>query len=263
MEWAKETSLYVIADGLSGLHFFWPELRGLLRNSWRMFKNWRRIEAPVRAPPLTPLLVRAMIARAVQLQDSAFGCMLAVGFHGAFKNWRIDDDNKERFGIECGILRLPQSKSGQRSGSGEAIALRDHLTLQLLDTWVAVARPSAGTMLWPHSGQKLQIIFRRDLQHLRVCHLCFTPYSVRRGGATYLLQAGLPMEAILLKGRWKSISVGRLCLQDGRCASRHMTIKPPLRPLGRDPRCGGYVDKSCHEASMPVWIAMQPLEIEM
>ena len=95
---------------------------------------------------------------------------------------------------DCGILRLTQAKSGQRSGSGEAIALRDHLTLQLLDTWVAVARPSAHTMLWPHSGHEFWIIFRRYLQHLRPCHLCFTPYSLRRGGATYLLQAGLPME---------------------------------------------------------------------
>ena len=73
MEWAKWILLYAIADGLSGLHFFWPELQELLRNSWRMLKNWR---------VLTPLPVRAMIARAVQLQDLAFACMLAVGFHG-------------------------------------------------------------------------------------------------------------------------------------------------------------------------------------
>ena len=35
-QWAKGESLHHIADGLSGLHFFLPELRGLLRQSWRM-----------------------------------------------------------------------------------------------------------------------------------------------------------------------------------------------------------------------------------
>ena len=53
LQWARGESLYFISDGLSGLHFFWPELRGILRNAWRYFKTWRRIEAPARAPPIT------------------------------------------------------------------------------------------------------------------------------------------------------------------------------------------------------------------
>lgn len=41
------------------------------------------------------------------------------------------------------------------------------------------------------------------------------PYSMRRGGATYLLQAGVPVETILVRGRWRSIAVARLYLEDG------------------------------------------------
>lgn len=44
-QWARGESINVIADGL---HFFWPELRGMLRNAWHMFKSWRRVEAPSR-----------------------------------------------------------------------------------------------------------------------------------------------------------------------------------------------------------------------
>ena len=51
LQWIKGEPLSYIADCLSGLHFFWPELRGLLRQAWRMFKSWRRIETPSRAPP--------------------------------------------------------------------------------------------------------------------------------------------------------------------------------------------------------------------
>eukprot|EP00438_Fugacium_kawagutii_P032920 Skav205027 [mRNA] locus=scaffold6308:1300:5659:- [translate_table: standard] len=50
-QWARGEALTHIADSLSGLQFYWPELKGTLRQSWRMFRNWRRIEAPARAPP--------------------------------------------------------------------------------------------------------------------------------------------------------------------------------------------------------------------
>ena len=230
LQWARGTSLYSISDGLSGLHFFWPEIRGLLRNSWRMFKNWRRIEAPVRAPPITPLLVRAMVARAVQRQDIAFACMLALGFHALLRTGELLMIARKdlELGADCGILRLPQSKSGLRSGSGEAVALRDSLTLQLLDTWIILSRPTAGTLLWPHSGQRFRDHYRKYLRFFRLCHLQLKPYSLRRGGATFLLQLGTPMEAILLRGRWKSLAVGRLYLQDG------LSMIPTLRISATD-----------------------------
>lgn len=56
MEWARGAAVNDIADTLSGLHFFMPELKdlkGRLRQSWRMFRSWRRVESPQRAPPLT------------------------------------------------------------------------------------------------------------------------------------------------------------------------------------------------------------------
>ena len=41
------------------------------------------------------------------------------------------------------------------------------------------------------------------------------PYSLRRGGATFLLQEGTPIDVILLRGRWRSLGVARLYLEDG------------------------------------------------
>eukprot|EP00435_Cladocopium_sp_Y103_P049676 s2058_g15.t1 len=139
MMWTKGESLYFISDGLSGLHFFWPEMRGLLRNAWRMFKNWRRIEAPIRAPPITVLLVRAVVSRAVQLNQIPFACMIALGFHVLLRTGELlQVASKDlELSAECGILSLHYSKSGLRAGGKEAVAIRDQLTLQLLDTWRA------------------------------------------------------------------------------------------------------------------------------
>ena len=79
--WSKGTFVAVIADTLSGLHWYWPELKGHLRHSWKMFKSWRRIETPARAAPLTPVIVRAMVARAVELNyvSLAFHVLMRTG----------------------------------------------------------------------------------------------------------------------------------------------------------------------------------------
>ena len=45
--------------------------------------------------------------------------------------------------------------------------------------------------------------------------LNYKPYSLRRGGATHdYMQKGI-LEPILLRGRWHSIAVARLYLEDG------------------------------------------------
>ena len=135
-QWARGESVNFIADTLSGLHFFWPELRGLLREAWRLFKQWRRIEAPTRAPPITPLLVRAIVCRAVQRGDLAFATLVAVGFHALLRTGELLSVRycDLEFNQTQGILSLQYSKSGLRTGTQEAVALRDVTTLQLLDT---------------------------------------------------------------------------------------------------------------------------------
>ena len=69
-----------IADALSGLHFFWPALRGTLRNAWKMFKSWFRIEAPQRAPPMTLVIAQAV----VEVGDLAFATVLLSGSIACF-----------------------------------------------------------------------------------------------------------------------------------------------------------------------------------
>lgn len=96
LQWVQGQPLNLIADCLSGLHFFWPQLRGLLRLAWRVFRSWRRIETPARAPPITVLLVRALVARAVQRQQLHFAALVSLGFHcllrtGELLNLRFGD----------------------------------------------------------------------------------------------------------------------------------------------------------------------------
>ena len=85
-----------------------------------MFKSWRRIEAPQRAPPITLVVVKAVLARAVEQGDVGFAAILALGFHcllriGEFlalqyKDIEITDT--------CGIVTLLSSKSSYRYRRG-------------------------------------------------------------------------------------------------------------------------------------------------
>ena len=68
---------------------------------------------------------------------------------------------------------------------------------------------NTGPYLWPHSGA----FFRRQFKYL-CCHFVldahqFRPYSLKRGGATYIFQCSGSMELAMLKGRWKSSRTAR------------------------------------------------------
>eukprot|EP00435_Cladocopium_sp_Y103_P045333 s2195_g13.t1 len=217
LQWVRGEPLTLIADCLSGLHFFWPEIRGSLKQAWRLFKSWRRVETPARAPPLTISLACAFVAKAVDAGKLPLAALLALGFHALLRTGEL---LKLRFcdiewNHQCGVVSLHQSKTGLRTRSHEAVALRDSLVLQLLETLVSVQRPFPGDLLWPYSGGA----FRKECQKLcdffEVSSFKYKPYSLRRGGATFLLQVGVPLEAILIRGRWRSLGVARLYLEDG------------------------------------------------
>lgn len=112
----------------------------------------------------------------------------------------------------CGVVSL---KSSIRTGTEEAIAVRGSLTLQLLQTLFVVHPRSPGNKLWPRSAQFFRNEFANYLAFFKLGTFSFKPYSLRRGGATFLLQCGMAMETILVRGRWRSRSVARLYLEDG------------------------------------------------
>ena len=226
LQWCRGESLGHIADALSGIHFFRPDLKGCLRQGWRMFKSWRQIEAPQRAPPLTWGIVTALIARAVEKADVVFAAIIGLAFHcllrtGEFLALQYKD---LELSSTTGICSLLSSKSGLRTGTEEAVAIRDPLVLNLLRTAQELHQHCPGQRLWPHSAQSFRDRFRSYLSFFRLCHLGMKPYSLRRGGATFLLQEGVPLDVILLRGRWKSLAVARIYLQDGLSQIPHLRI---------------------------------------
>lgn len=192
-----------------------------------MFKHWRRIETPTRAPPLTAVLARAFVARAVALRQLRFATLIAIGFHGSLRTGELLALTFKDIEItaQCGVVSLDHSKTGWRTGAKEAIAVRDRLTLQLLDVLLSLQH-QPGDKVWPHSAQKFRSDFARMCEFFQVSSLHMKPYSLRRGGATFLLQSGGALEAILVRGRWRSLAVARLYLEDGMAQLPSLRLKP-------------------------------------
>lgn len=231
LEWARGTAVNSIADTLSGLHYFLPELKGNLRLAWRLFRSWRRVEVPTRAPPITLLIITALVARAVELCEISFATLISIGFHALLRTGELLalQYGDFEFNSQCGVVTLKSSKSGLRRGMEEAVAIRDGLSLSLLRTLFCLRQPSRGDKLWPHSGQSFRDKFRQLLRFFNIEHLEFKPYSLRRGGATYLLQEGVPLDTILIRGRWHSLAVARLYLEDGMAQIPNIRIAPADR----------------------------------
>lgn len=103
------------------------------------------------------------MAKAVAANQLAFATVIALGFHGLLPTGELMALRFKhlQFNAQCGVISLPCSKAGQRSGSQEAIAVRDALTLQLLDTLVSVQKPAPGDPVWPKTSQLFRQEFRR------------------------------------------------------------------------------------------------------
>lgn len=218
MNWVKGNTLGQIGDALCGLQFYCPEFKGSLRGSWRLYKNWRRLEIPCRAPPISAQIVRAFITFLVDSDEVAGAFLIALAFHaylrtGEFLALQFSD---LQVNDSTGVVTVQGGKSGLRNNIDEAIAIYDKGVLQLAR--LAKLLPHSRlprARVWNHSASSFRKLFQRCVLRFQLQTLELKPYSLRRGRATHdYMKKGI-LEPILLRGRWHSLQVARLYLEDG------------------------------------------------
>ena len=133
-----------------------------------------------------------MIALAIEKGDITFALLVAIGFHcllrtGELLGLQLKDFE---FNSRCGVVSLMSTKSGLRTGSEEAVAIRDKLVLQILDTLFSTTLFHRGQKLWPYSGQAFRDLFASYMRAFRICHLGMKPYSLRRGEQLFSSRRG-------------------------------------------------------------------------
>eukprot|EP00435_Cladocopium_sp_Y103_P061038 s161_g22.t1 len=217
-QWIKGTPLGLIGDALCGLQHYWPQVKGELRGAWKLYRNWRRIEVPQRAPPLPRPIALALIGLFLEWAEPRMAFLLALGFHTFLRTG-------EMLSLLCkdvhlvphqhGVVMVRKSKTGLRFNIDEAVAIYD---VELYKLWELCHLPTLlhrSQPIWNRSASAFRSVFYRGLDALGLGNHKYQPYSIRRGGATHAFVTQQTLDAILLRGRWRSLTVARLYLEDG------------------------------------------------
>eukprot|EP00435_Cladocopium_sp_Y103_P073136 s379_g42.t1 len=217
-QWIAGTPLGLIGDALCGLQHYWPQLKGELRGAWKLYHNWRRIEVPQRAPPLPRSIALALVGLFLHWEQPQMAFLLALGFHTFLRTGEmlnLEHRDVHLFPRANGAVTIRKSKTGLRFNIDEAVAIYDVELHRLWELCQLPVAPPPSHHVWPHSDSAFRKLFYKGLDALGLTALKFQPYSIRRGGATHAFVTQRTLDAILLRGRWRSLAVARLYLEDG------------------------------------------------
>jgi integrase len=206
--WCEGDERSILGNGLSGLQHFIPALKRHLHGSWRLHAAWGRDEPSRPAPPLTCLQMHAMAGWFVVngFPDIAlliilgFGCILRTGEIFTLRTTDLEfSANKVR-------LILRNTKIGRRLGvTQETYSDDPWLVPRLRRFCLGLTR---GSLLLQVTGTR----FRSLWSKARIANKLpgvYTPYAIRRGGATALFQASGSYDVVSDVGRWRSLAVLR------------------------------------------------------
>ena len=111
------------------------------------------------------------------------------------------------------IIKLEHTKTSQRKNASEMVLTRSRLATRMLQLRVA-SMSSRNDLLVGQTPYEFRLLFRSLLRVFRLSDLGLSPYSLRRGGATWDFLRHGSMEKALLRGRWSSTPAARVYLQD-------------------------------------------------
>ena len=131
--------------------------------------------------------------------------LIAIGCGGFLRT--MEALTLQRFQItahnNCVLLTLPATKTGKLTGETQSVIIDDPLLVSIINRLLCLL------CLKDHRLQRSPLSFRTIFASLlRALHLDlfhFTPYSVRRGGATAHWMLFRNMDATIEKGRWSSV----------------------------------------------------------
>lgn len=155
--WKVGEPLLTVGDALSALHFYQPWTRRRIPHAWKLFRTWRRIEVPARAPPLTLQLVRSMAAFELQNENLEMAVMLLLSFHCLLRTGEALAlcGSDVLLGKDTGIIQLRSTKTSQKFSANDALAITDVLVLEVLRSLIDIRKSQRclETRLWNASLQ--------------------------------------------------------------------------------------------------------------
>lgn len=199
---------------LSAIKRFHPELRLVLPRASQLFRNWQRCYVPSRAIPASWPLVEAIMGIAFAEGERLFAFLIALGFNCLLRTSEMLALTHQHVVFHpqgnAISLVLPGTKTSQ--GNPQVLLVTDQRLVQMGRALVSSASKA---LLWPRGPHQFRLFFARALQKLHFGAGSYTPYCLRRGGATWYFQSTLSLDATVSRGRWSCSKTARQYIDEG------------------------------------------------
>lgn len=200
---------------LSALKRFHPRIRWKIPLAKQYFSNWKQIYVTRQAVPMPVEVLMAVAGVAASCKEWGFCTLLLLGYAAFLRTSEMVDLSFRRlyWNSQTGqiIMALPATKTSRVKD--ESVEVTDSYATTLLNK---VSSQKSRDKLWPGTTR----LFRRQLamylDFLGLSSVGFTPYSIRRGGASFAFSQGYTFDTLLVMGRWQSIKTARIYLDSGR-----------------------------------------------
>jgi integrase len=219
---------------LYGILMTMPRLDGHLRLAARCLRGWAKLHPAKAYPPLTwelTCLIALRLCLSGRLRHAigvllSFDCLLRVGELVNLRREDVADAKDARIGVASKdmTLRLRSTKTGPN----QWVIVRDPSVKILLRKLLASTSP--GDFLFPFSATTYRNHFKAACATLGLSS-AYVPHSLRHGGATRAHLLGMPLEDILIRGRWASSKSARRYIQAGRALLLTMDVPVSVQAL--------------------------------
>ena len=161
------------------------------------------------------------------------------------------------------VLDLAFTKTGSRKGAREQVTITDSSLINLFRYFCRDCNSSEH--LVSMSPRNFRKYYSRLLSFFSLGNEGFTLHSLRRGGATHFFRVTRNISATLERGRWLSVSSGRMYIIEVMSILAHRKIRPAtataLRVAAEALPCKGAFDNTVCGQHMYPEMSVIPVQI--
>ena len=214
------------ADCLAGLQRLYPACRRQLPTAWQYYSNWQTEALPQRALPLPTFAVKGMAAACGLLGRWDLAALLILGFVGLLRTSELAHLQLQHVRVarpDLAVVALPLTKTTRRKKGAEVVTVHDPTVIRIVERALSEA---VGAALYQRQAHVFPAEFQALCRWAGLEDRRFTPYSLRRGGATWHFLMTGSLDSTILKGRWQSAKTARIYIEDAAAQGALVSLPP-------------------------------------
>ena len=245
-----------------------PRTRHRLKSAWSCLKAWEETQpSQLRSPlPIGLLIGMCCQARLVATETPAepvknkwyiFSALLGAGFFGLLrpgelynlKKLDVGPPNQLSFGTPCVTLKIDRPKNFRQLGHSQFVVINQPDVCNWI-SWAAQMTKGPKDLLWKSSPAEFRRMFKECCEQLVGKGHCFSPASLRAGGATFKFDLCPDIGRLRLEGRWSTVQSLEHYIQVAKAQQLVQSIEPAqLKKITK------LISKGYFLVALPIFLA--------